>query len=130
MTNLRQINYYVLNKLLLLLLFQFRLKDHRRRTQQQIKNNYVVGPPSATNRTYNLNGPPAFNMYSQFDVSKLTGKSPTTQCFFQDEQQPNDLNPVKQTASNSATSNTFQWPDKIHVSAVAAQNTNLLWPKI
>lgn len=81
------------------------------------------------NRTYDLNGPPAFNMYSQFDVSKLTGKSPTTQCFFQDEQQPNDQNQAKQTASSSAT-NTFQWPEKIHVSAIAAQNSNSLWPKI
>lgn len=77
-------------------------------------------------------------MYSQFDVSKLTGKSPTTQSFLQDVQSPSkfdakqatDQMQTKQaTAASGIASNTFQWPEKIHVSAVQAQNSNLLWPQ-
>uniref|UniRef100_A0A1B0DRG1 Uncharacterized protein n=1 Tax=Phlebotomus papatasi TaxID=29031 RepID=A0A1B0DRG1_PHLPP len=54
----------------------------------------------------------------EFDVSKLTGKSPTTQGFFG-------------AATNGATASTatsrpvFQWPEKIHASAV--KHNDLLW---
>lgn len=116
-----------------------RSSSSRRRQQQQQQRNYVLPPPppppSSTNRTYDLNN---FSMYSQFDVSKLTGKSPTTQSFLQDLQSPNkfetksaDPMQTKQTTSagSSNASTAFQWPEKIHVSAVATQNSNLIWPQ-
>lgn len=140
-----------------------RSSSSRRRHQQQQqiaqhRNSYVLPPPppppTANNRTYDLN---AYSLYSQFDVSKLTGKSPTTQSFLQENIQSPGAGQMKSatlvTASAAATTNSsggagsassnssssnacqmpnapaFQWPDKIHVSAVAAQNTtNLLWP--
>lgn len=133
-----------------------RSSSSRRRQQQatqQHRNSYVLPPPppppTANNRTYDLN---AYSMYSHFDVSKLTGKSPTTQSFLQDNIQSPGLSQTMQMKSaatttansggsggggGSASSNssqmsntpTFQWPEKIHVSAVSAQNsTNLLWP--
>lgn len=129
-----------------------RSSSSRRRQQQQqqqqpkqssqtLRNSYVLPPPppppSSSSRTYDLN---AFSLYSQFDVSKLTGKSPTTQSFLQDVQSPSKFEPKpsnndpmqsKQvtTASSNSSANAFQWPEKIHVSAVAAQNSNLLWPQ-
>lgn len=83
-------------------------------------------------------------LFSEFDVSKLTGKSPTTHCFL-NELFPVDKSPigvpstpppsaasihsnkaaksapVKTTASGGA----FQWPEKIHASAV--KQNDLLW---
>lgn len=138
-----------------------RSSSSRRRQQQQhqqtLRNSYVLPPPppppAASNRTYDLN---AYSLYSQFDVSKLTGKSPTTQSFLQDVQSPSKFEPksasndpmqskqiaaASSNASSSSSSssaaaasavasatatNTFQWPEKIHVSA---QNSNLLWPQ-
>lgn len=139
-----------------------RSSSSRRRHQQQQqqnaqhRNSYVLPPPppppTVNNRTYDLN---AYSLYSQFDVSKLTGKSPTTQSFLQENIQSPGVGQMKSAtlavanssggvgggggsaSSNSSSSNAcqlsnvpaFQWPDKIHVSAVAAQNsTNLLWP--
>lgn len=113
--------------------------SRRRQQQQSLRNSsYVLPPPppppTSSNRTYDLN---VFSMYSQFDVSKLTGKSPTTQSFLQEVQSPAKFEPkpaeplqIKPaTAAGSTTSNVFQWPEKIHVSAVAAQSTNSLWPQ-
>lgn len=37
------------------------------------------------------------------------------------------LNSAASSNTISSTTNNFQWPEKIHVSAVAAQNSNLLW---
>lgn len=144
-------------------------RRHQQQQQavQQHRNSYVLPPPpppptiAANNRTYDLN---AYSMYSHFDVSKLTGKSPTTQSFLQDNIQSPGVAQTMQIKSattvaavasgsgggggsggnggggggGSASSNSsqisnappFQWPDRIHVSAVAAQNsTNLLWPQ-
>lgn len=64
----------------------------------------------ATSVNYNRN-----ILYSEFDVTKLTGKSPTTQSFL------SEIFPEQQSTKNTANpakSNVFQWPDKIHASAV------------
>ncbi|XP_031622638.1 activated Cdc42 kinase-like [Contarinia nasturtii] len=114
-----------------------RSSSRRRQQQQTLRNSYLLPPPppppSSNNRTYDLN---AYSLFSQFDVSKLTGKSPTTQSFLQDAQSPSkfetkplETKQLTATSNNSATSNTFQWPEKIHVSAVAAQNSNIMWPQ-
>lgn len=134
-----------------------RRRQQQQQQQQALRNSYVLPPPppppASGNRTYDLN---QFSMYTQFDVSKLTGKSPTTQSFLQDVQSPNKFEQKQQptpdsmqtksatpTASSSnltaatatavATASSphtaFQWPEKIHVSAVAAPNANLLWPQ-
>lgn len=100
----------------------------------------------------------AFNAYAQFDVSKLTGKSPTTQSFLQDVDTATPIGydqaqyriqslapasqsappqskpakklpqtPLKATSVLKQVVNKFQWPEKIHVSAIAAQSSNSLW---
>lgn len=113
--------------------------SQRRRQQQMNRNIYVLPPPppppTATSRKYDLH---TFSLYSQFDVTKLTGKSPTTQSFLQDVQSPSkfELKQSDQMVGKAAmaspaatTANAFHWPEKIHVSAVAAANTNSIWPQ-
>lgn len=113
------------------------------RRRQLVRNNYILPPPPppppSANRTFDA--PPTINFmnYNQFDVSKLTGKSPTTQSFLQEifpEAKATTTTPTRTTASghqqtpplnNSANASAFHWPEKIHVSAVAP-NTSL-WPQ-
>lgn len=68
-------------------------------------------------------------LYSDFDVTKLTGKSPTTQSYFDilDYSNMNKNQPIKQSDSPSLNprSGTFQWPEKIH-GATVKQN-DLIW---
>lgn len=89
-------------------------------------------------------------LYSEFDVSKLTGKSPTTQSYFptgtaagqgqQPVQKPTVIpataktNPVTPIAGTNATLAThlqaqpqpgFQWPEKIHGAFV--KHNDMLW---
>lgn len=116
-------------------------------------------PPATQQSTVSRLIQSAFSPYNQFDVSKLTGKSPTTQSFLQDvdpataptnyeqsqyrmqSQTPSQQSSqtqskpgkkLPQTPQHSTTTIKFggfkfQWPEKIHVSAVAAQNSNTLW---
>lgn len=84
----------------------------------------------------------AYNhLYSEFDVSKLTGKSPTTQSFltelFPDLQQQQQQTLVPSTTTTSSAppilppmcrksdENVFQWPDKIHASTV--KQNEFMW---
>lgn len=63
---------------------------------------------------------PNFNrniLFSEFDVSKLTGKSPTTQSFLQ------ELFPPGSKINKSTPG--FQWPEKIHASTV--KQNELMW---
>lgn len=114
------------------------------RRRQISRINYVLPPPPppplTANRTFDA--PPTINFlnYNRFDVSKLTGKSPTTQSFLQELFPDSKATPVTPTQSirsaNQQTSplnnnisvnaSAFHWPEKIHVSAVA-QSTSL-WP--
>lgn len=139
-----------------------RRHQHQQQQQQAIQqhrnsSSYVLPPPPpppnattstvTSNRTYDLNSY-SMSMYSHFDrsgfdVSKLTGKSPTTQSFLQTDPKsaptttttsngggtpPPPLPPS--SSSSLAAATPFQWPEKIHVSAVPSQNTtNLLWPQ-
>lgn len=69
-------------------------------------------------------------LYSDFDVTKLTGKSPTTQSYFDilDYSNMNKKQPLKKSDSKSSTSprsGTFHWPEKIH-GATVKQN-DLIW---
>ncbi|XP_055531296.1 activated Cdc42 kinase-like isoform X2 [Wyeomyia smithii] len=73
-------------------------------------------------------------LYSEFDVSKLTGKSPTTQSYFTAQQQSNQLPsqlPVSTVASvatvtaPSQPQPAFQWPEKIHGAIV--KHNDMLW---
>lgn len=69
-------------------------------------------------------------LYSDFDVTKLTGKSPTTQSYFDilDYSNMNKKQPLKKSESKSSTSprsGTFHWPEKIH-GATVKQN-DLIW---
>lgn len=130
-----------------------RSSSTRRRQHQSLRNTYCTPPPPpppSANRTYCMNSSSNF-VYSQFDVSKLTGKSPTTQSFLQEAAELCGYNPsiidnsvnsqqtdrdstqqpqIKNSmASNSCATNTFQWPEKIHASAVTAQNAGALWPQ-
>lgn len=102
------------------------------------------GTPLANQQTLGVEGPSAFSrhsaLFSEFDVSKLTGKSPTTHCFL-NELFPSDKAPggVPPTPPPSATSvhngrsaksapakgGAFQWPEKIHASAV--KQNDMLW---
>lgn len=64
---------------------------------------------------------PNFNrniLFSEFDVSKLTGKSPTTQSFLQ-EMFPSTASKINKSAPG------FQWPEKIHASTV--KQNDLMW---
>lgn len=64
---------------------------------------------------------PNFNrniLFSEFDVSKLTGKSPTTQSFLQ-EMFPSGAGKINKSAPG------FQWPEKIHASTV--KQNDLMW---
>lgn len=67
-------------------------------------------------------------LYSDFDVTKLTGKSPTTQSYF-DIMDYSNMNkkPVTRQGSDSVNprSGTFHWPEKIH-GATVKQN-DLIW---
>lgn len=116
------------------------------RRRQISRNNYMLPPPPppppSANRTFDA--PPTINFmnFNQFDVSKLTGKSPTTQSFLQELFPDSKVSTSTPTPSvrisssshqktpplsNSANASAFHWPEKIHVSAVA-QNTSL-WPQ-
>ncbi|XP_037040571.1 activated Cdc42 kinase-like isoform X1 [Bradysia coprophila] len=57
-------------------------------------------------------------LFSEFDVSKLTGKSPTTQSFLQ------EMFPAGESKV-SKSSPGFQWPEKIHASTV--KQNDLMW---
>lgn len=110
----------------------------------------------------------AFTTYTRFDVSKLTGISPTTESCLADGSKPAQLHqnyeqplrrmqppiplqqlvqaqsiqvpykkmgkklpqtPQKRLSAGSVQygANSFQWPEQIHVSAIAAQNASLPW---
>lgn len=60
--------------------------------------------------------------YAEFDISKLTGKSPTSQQFFNSPQLPKTA-PTTSSAQNVA----FQWPDKIHGAQV--KQNDLFWQR-
>lgn len=74
-------------------------------------------------------------LYTEFDVSKLTGKSPTTQSYFDIMNYSNNLNNKKKEnqqlssktsgSAGSGGSGTFQWPEKIHGSTV--KQNDLIW---
>lgn len=69
-------------------------------------------------------------LYSDFDVTKLTGKSPTTQSYFDilDYSYMNKKQPIRQSDNKTSVntrSGTFQWPEKIH-GATVKQN-DLIW---
>lgn len=72
-------------------------------------------------------------LYTEFDVTKLTGKSPTTQSYFDIMNYSNNLNNKKQlmrkdsknSSVGSVTSGTFQWPERIHGSTV--KQNDLIW---
>lgn len=126
------------------------------RRRQNARNNYILPPPPpppVVSRVYDLNAPPTmnFSLYTQFDVNKLTGKSPTTQSFLQElfpeskntitgtqpsqntssitinavgtNHQTQQIKSIKQSNTNNVA---FHWPEKIHASAV--QQNNSLWP--
>lgn len=82
-------------------------------------------------------------LYTEFDITKLTGKSPTTQSYFDILNYSNTLNSKKEAlieqkqleqqqkkldelkTPSSANSGTFQWPEKIHGSTV--MQNDLIW---
>lgn len=78
--------------------------------------------PNAVVGSYNRN-----ILCSEFDVSKLTGKSPTTQSFLK-ELFP-DVLPITPHSANKTAfkpkESVFQWPEQIHASAV--KQNDLLW---
>lgn len=105
-----------------------------------IMNNTPPAPPPP--RGFELEPLASFNrniLYSEFDVSKLTGKSPTTQSFLQELFPEQPVAKSKATiaatsitatgngngAATAAKPNVFQWPEKIHASAV--KQNDLLW---
>lgn len=102
-------------------------------------------PPSASSvqspRIFDF-GPQVTNhlsLYSQFDVSKLTGKSPTTHSFLQEGMPPELVkgqsslpgvtakSPVGSASKiqSKLSGSVFQWPEKIHGSMV--KQNELLW---
>lgn len=105
----------------------------------QQQSTLVVEAPSAFSRHSAL--------FSEFDVSKLTGKSPTTHCFLKElfpaSKSPSGTPPTPppsavsnnkgggggNAASKSAlvkpSGGAFQWPEKIHASAV--KQNDMLW---
>lgn len=119
--------------------FERSSRGSSRRRQQ--RSNYVLPPPPPPPPTAAYNTSAAttggsgavsainFDMYSQFDVTKLTGKSPTTQTFMQElfTETKNCVagTPTRQKQSPLQSKSAFQWPEKIHVSAV--QMNNSLW---
>lgn len=116
------------------------------RRRQLSRNSYMLPPPPPPPPTAKFDPThPAINFgnYNRFDVSKLTGKSPTTQSFLQEmfadaksNHTTSTPTPTRAIGGNvhqqtppSATvhpSNVsaFHWPEKIHVSAVT-QNASL-----
>lgn len=69
-------------------------------------------------------------LYSEFDVSKLTGKSPTTQSYFDimDYSNSNKKQMLRKNDNktpNNGGSGTFHWPEKIHGSTV--KQNDLIW---
>lgn len=96
--------------------------------------------PPPPPRGFDLEPLQSFNrniLYSEFDVSKLTGKSPTTQSFLQElfpePIKSKSVNIVAQSTPSSTNNasvvaskpNVFQWPEKIHASAV--KQNDMLW---
>lgn len=115
-------------------------RSSRGSSRRRQRGNYVLPPPPPPpSATYSAAAASAinFDMFAQFDVSKLTGKSPTTQTFMQEmfpeskagaaagSGTPTRQPLLKQSPLQSAKS-PFQWPEKIHVSAV--QMGKSLWP--
>lgn len=103
--------------------------------------NFIVPPAPPPPSANSIHQPRIFefgpqsahiSLYTQFDVSKLTGKSPTTQSFLQ-EGFPPDVNKTPTAQAKSTTPKVkkphgfcaFQWPEKIHASAV--KQNDLLW---
>jgi hypothetical protein len=93
-------------------------------TQQFLQNNYRnYKRDKICNSNLDL-------LYTDFDVSKLTGKSPTTQSYFdiidysnmsgKKIPRPSDL-----TGQNVKGGSQFQWPEKIHGSTV--KQNDLIW---
>lgn len=82
-------------------------------------------------------------LFSEFDVTKLTGKSPTTPSYFDNVppigSYPADSNARKLAALESSSSQNpnnnnsqsklqpFQWPEKIHASAV--KQNDIIWQR-
>lgn len=96
-----------------------------KQSQQFLKNSYAHvkgGKMSSSNLDL---------LYSDFDVTKLTGKSPTTQSYFDilDYSNMNKKQPTRPTGDNKTSTNprsgTFHWPEKIH-GATVKQN-DLIW---
>lgn len=74
---------------------------------------------------------PAFNpdlLFSEFDVTKLTGKSPTTQSYFQTNNFVETPTKKHQPVPLKLTEpTTFRWPEKIHGSTV--KQNDLIWQR-
>lgn len=94
-----------------------------KQTQNLMKNSYAHvkgGKMSSSNLDL---------LYSEFDVTKLTGKSPTTQSYFDilDYSNMNKKISLRQGDKTSTTprSGAFHWPEKIH-GATVKQN-DLIW---
>lgn len=76
-------------------------------------------------------------LYADFDVTRLTGKSPTTKSYFDILEDPATCNKKpqiqRQSSENKTTAinrssngvGTFQWPEKIHGSTV--KQNDLIW---
>ncbi|XP_055631755.1 activated Cdc42 kinase-like isoform X2 [Toxorhynchites rutilus septentrionalis] len=102
---------------------------------------YANDPPTFTNKPLERE-----YLYSEFDVSKLTGKSPTTQSYFTAQQQQQQPQPAPKSSSalpsqipgstavaavtvqpqlQAQPQPGFQWPEKIHGAVV--KHNDMLW---
>lgn len=80
---------------------------------------------------------PAFNpdlLFSEFDVTKLTGKSPTTQSYFHTNNfiensttTTTTKKPINSIPLKLNEPSTFRWPEKIHGSTV--KQNDLIWQR-
>lgn len=91
--------------------------DKPRQPQKFLKNSYG-GVQGGRMSSSNLN-----LLYNDFDVSKLTGKSPTTQSYFDILDYPSlsKKQPLRQNGSTTTAnprSGAFHWPETIHGSTV------------
>ena len=87
---------------------------------------YVPPPPSYANKNIERD-----YLFNEFDVSKLTGKSPTTHGshgYSQGQNQVQTERPSTQPPPPQPPQPVFQWPEKIH-GAVVKQNDMALWRK-
>lgn len=104
-------------------------------TPNEIKSPGVKQPPKLMKNSFGqIKGGKMSNsnldlLYSEFDVTKLTGKSPTSQSNFDilDHPNINQKIPLRQGGRTSANprSGAFHWPEKIHGAAV--KQNDLIW---